>query len=47
MLTSRCDEDAVAEHFDEAQLGALVLDIANVNLWNRLNVATRQVVGEA
>jgi AhpD family alkylhydroperoxidase len=38
--------DAAAEQFDEAQLGALVLDIANVNLWNRLNIATRQVVGE-
>jgi AhpD family alkylhydroperoxidase len=38
--------DAAAEQFDEAQLGALVLDIAMVNLWNRLNVATRQVVGE-
>ncbi len=38
--------DAAAEHFDETQLGALVLDIATVNLWNRLNIATRQVVGE-
>jgi len=38
--------DAAAEHFDEQQLGALVLDIALVNLWNRLNIATRQVVGE-
>ena len=38
--------DAAAEHFDEVQLGALVLDIATVNLWNRLNVATQQVVGE-
>ena len=38
--------DAAAEHFDEVQLGALVLDIATVNLWNRLNIATRQVVGE-
>jgi hypothetical protein len=37
--------DAAAEHFDEAQLGALVLDIATVNLWNRLHIATRQVVG--
>ncbi len=27
------------------ELGALVLDIATVNLWNRLNIATRQVVG--
>ena len=38
--------DAAAEHFDEAQLGALVLDIGLINLWNRLNVATRQMVGE-
>jgi AhpD family alkylhydroperoxidase len=38
--------DAAAEHFDETQLGALILDIATVNLWNRLNIATQQVVGE-
>src|SRR5919205_1216886 len=38
--------DAAAEHFDQTQLGALVLDIALVNVWNRLNVATQQVVGE-
>ena len=38
--------DAAAEHFDETQLGALVLEIATVNVWNRLNVATRQIVGE-
>jgi AhpD family alkylhydroperoxidase len=38
--------DAAAEHFDETQLGALVLDIAMVNLWTRLNIATRQIVGE-
>jgi AhpD family alkylhydroperoxidase len=38
--------DAAAEHFTETELGALVLDIATVNLWNRLNVATRQIVGE-
>jgi AhpD family alkylhydroperoxidase len=38
--------DAAAEHFDEAQLGALVLDIANINVWNRLNIATRQIAGE-
>lgn len=36
---------AAAEHFDEEQLGALVLDIALINVWNRLNVTTRQVVG--
>ena len=38
--------DAAAEHFDQTQLGALVLDIANVNLWNRLNIGTRQVAGD-
>jgi len=38
--------DAAAEHFDETQLGALVLDIATVNLWNRLNIAIQQAVGE-
>ena len=38
--------DAAAEHFDESQLGALVLDIAAINVWNRLNVAVRQPVGE-
>ena len=34
-----------ASHFDETQLAALVLQIANINLWNRLNVATRQYAG--
>ena len=38
--------EAAAEHFDEMQLGALVLDIANVNVWNRLNIATRQIAGD-
>jgi AhpD family alkylhydroperoxidase len=37
---------ACSEQFDDTQLAALVLDIASINLWNRLNVATRQVVGE-
>ena len=37
-------EDA-ARHFDEQTLAALVLQIANINLWNRLNIATRQVAG--
>jgi AhpD family alkylhydroperoxidase len=35
-----------ARHFDEPALAGLVLAIANQNLWNRLNVATRQVAGE-
>lgn len=32
-----------ARHYDEAALGVLVLNIGMINLWNRLNVATRQV----
>jgi AhpD family alkylhydroperoxidase len=39
--------DAAAEHFDEEQLGALVLDIGLINLWNRLNIATRQMAGQS
>lgn len=38
--------EEAARHYDEAQLGALVLSIASINAWNRLNVATRQVTGE-
>lgn len=37
--------DEARRHFDERQLAALVLHIAVVNVWNRLNVATRQVAG--
>jgi AhpD family alkylhydroperoxidase len=40
-LWARC-----REHFDDNQLGALVIEVGVINLWNRLNVATRQVVGE-
>jgi AhpD family alkylhydroperoxidase len=32
-------------HYDEARLAALLLSIASINVWNRLNVATRQVAG--
>ncbi len=34
-----------ARHYDEAQLAALVLAIAGINTWNRLNVTTRQIAG--
>jgi AhpD family alkylhydroperoxidase len=34
--------DEAARHFDEAALAALLLAIAKINVWNRLNVATRQ-----
>ena len=37
--------DEAARHYDEQALAALVVAIANINLWNRLNVATRQVAG--
>ena len=37
--------EEAAKHYDEAALGALVLSIASINVWNRLNVATRQVAG--
>jgi len=35
-----------ARHYGEIQLGALVMSIGMINLWNRLNAATRQVGGE-
>jgi AhpD family alkylhydroperoxidase len=38
--------DEAARHYDEAQLAALVLSIAAINTWNRINVATRQITGE-
>ncbi|HEY6491617.1 MAG: carboxymuconolactone decarboxylase family protein [Terracidiphilus sp.] len=34
-----------ARHFDEKALAGLLLTIANINVWNRLNVAIRQVAG--
>jgi AhpD family alkylhydroperoxidase len=37
--------EEAAAHFDEQQLGALILSIAHVNLWNRLNATTHQVAG--
>jgi len=35
-----------ARHYDERALSQLLLGIALINVWNRLNVATRQVAGE-
>lgn len=35
--------DEAARHYDETTLAGLVLAIANINVWNRLNVATRQI----
>jgi AhpD family alkylhydroperoxidase len=38
--------DEAARHYDEAQLAGLVLAIATINTWNRINATTRQVTGE-
>jgi hypothetical protein len=38
--------DEAARHYDEPALAALILSIALINFWNRLNVTTRQVAGE-
>ena len=35
-----------ARHYDEPALATLILAIALINVWNRLNVTTRQVAGE-
>jgi AhpD family alkylhydroperoxidase len=35
-----------ARHYNETQLSALVMSIGLINLWNRLNAATRQVSGD-
>jgi len=35
-----------ARHYDEQALAALIVAIATVNVWNRLNVTTKQVAGE-
>jgi AhpD family alkylhydroperoxidase len=38
--------EEAARHYDEPQLAALVLMIASINAWNRINLATRQVSGD-
>jgi AhpD family alkylhydroperoxidase len=37
--------EKAAAHYDEKQLSALLLSVAAINVWNRLNVATRQPAG--
>jgi AhpD family alkylhydroperoxidase len=39
--------EEAARHYDEQTLAGLVLAIAGINVWNRLNVTTRQVAGVA
>jgi AhpD family alkylhydroperoxidase len=38
--------DEAARHYDEPQLAALVIAIASINAWNRINATTRQITGE-
>jgi alkylhydroperoxidase family enzyme len=38
--------EQAAQHYDEAQLAALVIAIAASNTWNRINATTRQITGE-
>ena len=33
-------------HYNDPQLAAILLHVAVTNVWNRLNVATRQIAGE-
>jgi AhpD family alkylhydroperoxidase len=35
-----------ARHYNEQSLAGLLLAIATINVWNRLNVSTRQIAGE-
>jgi AhpD family alkylhydroperoxidase len=37
--------EEAARHYDEPALAVLILNIALINFWNRLNVPTRQVAG--
>ena len=38
--------DEAIQHYDEQALAALIISIALINFWNRLNVTTRQVAQE-
>ena len=37
--------DEAARHYDDLSLSALLISIASVNVWNRLNAATKQLAG--
>jgi AhpD family alkylhydroperoxidase len=39
--------DDAAAHYNEQELAGLVMAIANINVWNRLNAATHQLAGTA
>ena len=37
--------EEATRNYDETALAGLIIAIANINVWNRLNIATRQVAG--
>jgi len=39
--------DEAADVYDEKELAALLVTISSINVWNRLNAATRQIAGTA
>ena len=51
-LSDRCDPvpdevwNEAKRHYNDPQLAAILLHVAVTNVWNRLNVATRQIAGE-
>lgn len=38
--------EEAARHFSQRELAALVVSIALTNVWNRVNISTRQIAGE-
>jgi AhpD family alkylhydroperoxidase len=38
--------EKVTRHFSEPEIAALLVDIAQINSWNRFNVAVRMMVGQ-
>jgi AhpD family alkylhydroperoxidase len=38
--------EEAAKHFSEEALAALIIQIAAINVWNRVNIASGQVTGE-
>lgn len=38
--------DEAVRHYDERQLAGLVVAIAGINAWNRINATTRQITGD-
>ncbi|HUJ12963.1 MAG TPA: carboxymuconolactone decarboxylase family protein, partial [Thermoanaerobaculia bacterium] len=38
--------EEVRRYYDDRAMAALIIEIAAINVWNRLNISTRQVAGE-